>query len=107
MVWLASEQPGSAEGLIPTGLRAAFDTYLEPGAAEGWHQHPESEELYLVLSGELTVRVGRLATRSRPRSSSWLPGDTHHIPVGLVARRHGPGARGGPLRRRWSGSPDA
>jgi len=80
-VWLASEQPGSAEGLIPTGLRAAFDTYLEPGSAEGWHQHAESEELYLVLSGELTVRVGD----GDPRAAQEFvlaPGDTHHIPVG-------------------------
>ena len=80
-VWLASEQPGSAEGLIPAGLRAAFDTYLEPGASEGWHQHPESEELYLVLTGELTVRVGDGAPENAAEFVL-APGDTHRIPVG-------------------------
>ena len=80
-VWLASEQPDSAEHLITTGLRAAFDTYLEPGAAEGWHQHPESEELYVVLTGELTVRVGD-GTPEEAAEFVLAPGDTHHIPVG-------------------------
>lgn len=80
-VWLASEQPGTAEGLIPAGLRAAFDTYLEPWAAEGWHQHPESEELYLVLTGELTVRVGDGAPEDATEFVL-APGDTHRIPVG-------------------------
>jgi quercetin dioxygenase-like cupin family protein len=80
-VWLASEQPGNAEGLIPAGLRAAFDTRLEPGASEGWHQHPVSEELYVVLTGELTVRVGD----GSPEDAAEFvlaPGDTHRIPVG-------------------------
>jgi quercetin dioxygenase-like cupin family protein len=80
-VWLASEQPGSAEGLIPAGLRGAFDTYLEPGAAVGWHQHPVSEEMYLVLTGELTVRVGD-GPPADAAEFVLAPGDTHRIPVG-------------------------
>lgn len=79
-VWLASEQPGTAEGVWSGTLQAAFDTELEPGAAIGWHRHEGTEELYLLLAGSLTVRVGR--SPDDAEEFVLAPGDIHRVPAG-------------------------
>jgi mannose-6-phosphate isomerase-like protein (cupin superfamily) len=35
-----------------------FDTWLDGGVAIGWHRHDDTDELYYVLSGTLTVACG-------------------------------------------------
>ena len=92
-VWLASEQPGTAEGTHSGGLLAAFDTELDPGASIGWHVHDHSEEMYVLIAGELTVRVGtRLADADE---FELRVGDVHQVPCGWghAARAGASGAR--------------
>jgi mannose-6-phosphate isomerase-like protein (cupin superfamily) len=79
-VWLASEQPETAEGIWSGALNGAFDTDLEPDAAIGWHLHVGTEELYLVLRGTLTVRVGRAIDDAQ--EFMLTEGDVHRVPPG-------------------------
>lgn len=79
-VWLASEQPETAEGIWSGGLLGAFDTDLEPDAAIGWHLHVGTEELYLVLRGTLAVRVGRGIDDAQEFELG--EGDVHRVPPG-------------------------
>lgn len=79
-VWLASEQPQTAEGIWAGCLLGAWDSDLEPGTAIGWHRHDGSEEMYLLLRGALTVRVG--PSLDEAREFTLAPGDTHRVPPG-------------------------
>jgi mannose-6-phosphate isomerase-like protein (cupin superfamily) len=77
-VWLASEQSGTAEHVTGGGLLGAFDTWLDPGSAIGWHVHDESEEMYVLIAGGLTVRAG--ASPAQASEFDLAPGDVHRIP---------------------------
>lgn len=43
-----------------------------------WHQHPDTDELFLVLSGELTIR-----TRGADGDVVLRPGDVYVVPRGV------------------------
>ncbi len=50
--WLFSEQDGSEEKLL-VGRTFEFmhDTFLDPGASTGMRAHPDSDEVFYVISG--------------------------------------------------------
>jgi uncharacterized RmlC-like cupin family protein len=78
--WIACEEPGAAEGWLRSGIELVMDSTLEPGAVIGRHDHRETEELYLVLGGRLTVTasVGEAA----PQVREFGVGDVHRLPPG-------------------------
>ena len=73
-----------------------------------WHTHPDSDEMFLVVSGLMTLELAataRSATRTRRRLHR--PGGRRALPVGRRGDgdRHGREARHGQHRRR-RGRPD-
>lgn len=91
--WLACEEPGSAEGWLTSGIRLVMDSTLDPGAVIGRHEHPDTEELYVVLAGSLVVTAGEPG--AEPQTGSLRAGDVHRIgPGGWHTAAAGPeGAR--------------
>jgi quercetin dioxygenase-like cupin family protein len=79
-VWVFAEEGELAEGLFEGGLELMIDTRLGPGASIGEHRHADSEEIYYLLEGTLTVTV--LTADGRRSSAALAPGDAH-----LVRRR--------------------
>lgn len=50
--WLFSEQDGTAEGLLQgRTLEFMHDTFLEPGTSTGMRAHPDTDEVFYVISG--------------------------------------------------------
>lgn len=76
-IWVASEQPGTAEGVLPDGFSAMFDTRLVPGASIGWHEHPDTAEIYYLLEGSLDVHCG--ASLDSTQTVRLTPGDLHRL----------------------------
>jgi mannose-6-phosphate isomerase-like protein (cupin superfamily) len=46
-----------------------------------WHSHPESDELFLVLSGHLTIRLETEEVELRPGQLFVVPRGVRHQPV--------------------------
>lgn len=91
--WIACEEPGSAEGWLTSGIELVMDSALEPFAVIGRHEHPDTEELYYVLAGSLTVTAG---DGSAPSVAEELrTGDAHRLRAGgwHSARAGAEGAR--------------
>jgi len=73
---------GRREHLSVPGLTEAEKLYMvrmtmPPGGSHPFHRHPEMEELLYILSGRAEQWVDRT-------SRVLGPGDTAHIPVGVV-----------------------
>jgi quercetin dioxygenase-like cupin family protein len=93
-VWIASEQPGTAQGLGDAGPLAVIDTHLERDASIGWHEHPDTAELYVLLSGTLQVSAG-MHGPSGAQGWTLREGDCHRLAAGWghAARAGDSGAR--------------
>ena len=79
--WVEVLGPGDMNGVRATALLT-----LEPGASIGEHQHPDTEELYLVLEG---VGTGVLDGERFPvgPGDAWVcrSGQSHGLEVGVDA----------------------
>lgn len=88
--WLYCEEPDKAEGLLKSGVELFMDSHLAPHAVIGLHQHHDTEELYYVLEGSLTIT---LYDQQQQRCVELLPGDCHCILCGqahaVSAGEHG------------------
>lgn len=89
--WIACEEPGREQHWLPSGIELVMDTTLDPHASIGRREHPETEQLYLIQTGELTV------TAWQPGSEEVVavlgPGDVHRLgPGGWHAAKAGPSA---------------
>jgi hypothetical protein len=78
--WVFSEEPGLAEELFTCGLELLIDARLEPDAAVGLHRHPETEEVYYLLEGSLTMTT--LLRDGREVTVTLGPGDAHAVRIG-------------------------
>jgi quercetin dioxygenase-like cupin family protein len=78
--WIFSEEPGLAEGLFTAPLELIIDARLEPAACIGLHWHAETEEVYTVLEGQLTMTT--IAPDGREASAVLHPGDAHAVRLG-------------------------
>jgi quercetin dioxygenase-like cupin family protein len=78
--WVFCEERGKAEGLLQSGLELVIDARLEPGAAVGLHVHAETEEIYYLLEGALTMTTR--APDGREHEEALRPGDAHLVKVG-------------------------
>ncbi len=56
--WIFSEELGTAEGLLRSGISLVHDTVLPPGASVGLHGHL-SEEILYILDGTATMKIVR------------------------------------------------
>jgi mannose-6-phosphate isomerase-like protein (cupin superfamily) len=56
--WIFSEEPGTAEGLLRSGITLVHDTTLPPGASVGLHGHVTEEILY-VIEGTANLKILR------------------------------------------------
>lgn len=45
-----------------------------------WHEHPDSDEAFVVLDGELTIRFRDGKVRLRPGEMYVVPKGTEHLP---------------------------
>jgi hypothetical protein len=93
--WLACEEDGRREGWLVSSIDLVMDSRLSPGAVIGRHDHPGTEELYIVLSGELTVTANDGRPGSADERCTLRPGGVHRIgPGGSHSAAAGPqGAR--------------
>lgn len=70
------------------------DVLLKVARIEGdfvWHDHPDTDEAFLCLDGELTIDL-RDDTTGEERSVRLRPGDLYVIPRAVQHRPHAPGS---------------
>jgi quercetin dioxygenase-like cupin family protein len=61
------------------GERVVVETFVEPnGAVAAAHVHPEQEELFEILAGELQFRVGKNTIVAKPGDRVLVPAGTAH-----------------------------
>jgi quercetin dioxygenase-like cupin family protein len=78
--WVFAEESGIAERIFTAPLELIIDARLEPGAAIGLHVHAETEEVYYILEGELTMTS--VAADGREGTTTLRPGDAHAVTIG-------------------------
>ena len=78
--WIFAEEPGIAEGIFTAPLELIIDARLEPGACIGLHRHRETEEVYYLLEGRLTMTT--VAADGREHTATLGPGDAHAVTLG-------------------------
>jgi quercetin dioxygenase-like cupin family protein len=78
--WIFSEEPGLEEGLFTAPLELIIDARLEAGAAIGLHWHHETEEVYTLLEGRLSMTT--VAADGREVTCALEPGDAHAVRLG-------------------------
>ncbi len=87
--WIACEEPGIAEGWLASSIELIMDSRLAADAVIGRHEHPDTEELYIVLEGEITV-TGAPAADAAPFRACLASGDVHRLgPGGWHSARAG------------------
>lgn len=92
--WIFSEEAPKSEGLFESDFELMIDARLEPDAAIGLHRHSETEEVYDVLEGELTMTT--VAPDGREATQTLRVGDAH-----FVRRGQGHCGKSGPTAARF------
>ena len=80
VTWVFNEEAGTAEGLLRTPLAFLNDTRLAPNAAVGLHPHPDTEEIYYLLEGALTLTT--MLADGSVHAEMLGPGDAHLVRIG-------------------------
>lgn len=78
--WVFSEEQGLAEGLFTAPLELIIDARLEPHACIGLHWHRETEEVYTVLEGSVTMTT--VNADGREATAVLRAGDAHAVLLG-------------------------
>lgn len=78
--WVFSEEPGLREGLFTAPLELIIDARLEPLACIGLHWHRETEEVYTLLEGSLTMTT--VSAAGEEATIELRPGDAHAVRLG-------------------------
>ena len=78
---------------LRSGIELVMDSVLDADAVIGRHEHRDTEELYVVIAGQLTVTAA--AADASPEVRELGSGDVHRLPRGgWHSARAGPeGAR--------------
>ncbi|HEU4405648.1 MAG TPA: cupin domain-containing protein [Polyangiaceae bacterium] len=78
--WLLSEEGAQAERIFTAPLELMIDATFEPGAGVGLHVHRDTEEVYYVLEGSMTMTtVGPGGEEHEARLGA---GDVHVVKLG-------------------------
>jgi quercetin dioxygenase-like cupin family protein len=90
--WIYSEEPDKAEGILASGIELVMDSSLEANGSIGLHQHTHTEELYYLLSGELSITViegEQQQTQQLKVGDSHCihPGQSHFVQAGSAGAR--------------------
>ena len=80
VTWVFNEELATAEGLFETPFAFLNDTTLAPHASVGLHPHTETEEVYYLLDGTLTMTT--VAADGRTHTEALGPGDAHLVRLG-------------------------
>ncbi|MBK8012159.1 MAG: cupin domain-containing protein [Deltaproteobacteria bacterium] len=78
--WVLSEEAGTKEGIFSTKLELVIDATLEPSACIGLHRHLETEEIYYILEGSLTMTT--VAPEGDEHTETLEAGDAHCVKLG-------------------------
>jgi mannose-6-phosphate isomerase-like protein (cupin superfamily) len=78
--WVFCDRDGDGEGIFSTPLRLFIDSWLDPHASIGLHEHADSEEIYYLLEGELTIVT--VAPDGREDVQTLRPHDAHAVLLG-------------------------
>lgn len=78
--WVFSEEPGLEEHVFESGLELMMDAALEPHASIGLHYHARTEEVYYILSGNLTMTT--VGPEGQTHTQTLHPGDAHAVKLG-------------------------
>lgn len=78
--WVLCGRPHDGEGIVAAPLDLVIDAWLEPDAAIGLHRHLDTEEIYYLLEGGLTVTTR--APDGREHTTDLRPGDAHVLVLG-------------------------
>jgi hypothetical protein len=62
----------------PDGDVLHFEGWVDPGGAVPPHVHPDQEERFTILEGEMTFTVGRKKQRTGPGGVAVVPPGTRH-----------------------------
>lgn len=90
--WVFNEEPGKAEGLLQSNIELFMDSSLEPHASIGYHRHTETEEIYYLLSGTLSIELTdenstRLLELKVGGAHLIKPGQSHYVQAGEEGAR--------------------
>lgn len=78
--WMYNEQPDKQECLLKSSVELFMDSSLEPHASVGLHTHLDTEEIYYLLEGQLTIEL--IDKNGEGTTQIINPGDTHLIQPG-------------------------
>jgi mannose-6-phosphate isomerase-like protein (cupin superfamily) len=78
--WICPEEPGTRESLFSTCMELMMDARLDPHAAVGLHWHLDTEEIYYLPEGSLTMTTARPDRASH--TARLHPGDAHIVKLG-------------------------
>jgi mannose-6-phosphate isomerase-like protein (cupin superfamily) len=78
--WIFSEEPGLQEGHFQTPFELMIDARLEPHASIGLHRHAQTEEVYYILEGTITMTT--IGTDERQHTETLTVGDAHTVGLG-------------------------
>jgi mannose-6-phosphate isomerase-like protein (cupin superfamily) len=62
----------------PVKNQSLAEATVPPGRTTTGHRHPESEEIYFIVSGSGVLTVGDEASRVKPGDAVLIPPGTHH-----------------------------
>ncbi|MFT6985191.1 MAG: quercetin dioxygenase-like cupin family protein [Psychromonas sp.] len=91
--WLYNEQPDKQERLLKSSVELFMDSSLEPYASVGLHSHIDTEEIYYLLEGQLTIDLidkNGVATMQIITSGDThliQPGESHFVQAGAQGAR--------------------
>jgi mannose-6-phosphate isomerase-like protein (cupin superfamily) len=85
--WLYNEEPGKSEGILESDIELIMDSQLEPNASIGLHKHIDTEEIYYLLTGTLTITLIQdqhetTLTLHSGDTYRVAPGESHFIKAG-------------------------
>ena len=81
---LAAVAADLTETWSPRVVGSVNDLLVKVGKVEGefvWHDHPETDEFFLVLSGALTIRLPDREVSLQPGDCFVVPRGVRHCPV--------------------------
>jgi mannose-6-phosphate isomerase-like protein (cupin superfamily) len=78
--WIFSEENGTKENIFSTKFELLIDSRLEPNASIGLHMHTDTEEIYYILDGSISMTT--VDASGNECSQTLNAGDAHMVKTG-------------------------